>query len=369
MRLISVLLLFSTSTLAVGAQLSWDITQAEFTFGGLTDQSSDTIKFDEQGRAIFLLPVNGEDLDDFSALKLTLDSPFQGKVAVLFWETQQTGAEVSRAELGLAQKQDIEISLANHPHWRGNLTVLGIGLTGAPGYTVGIKTLALQSENWLAPATNRLQSWLERTPWSMRSINYYSGVNNDNVWLSPTPVAAGLWALVVVAAFIFTRLRGRKQVSLILILSLGVWVALDALWLRQLGSRALSTQDKFQGMNNEQALSANWDGELHKFSRQITESIHDQKARIFLLTKAEYSALRTAYFLTPLNTYWARSNQAVPSVEHIHEGDYLVIIPPTVIAYDEARRELIWPDKSRLAVKPMLSVPGSGFLFQALKDD
>ena len=50
--------------------------------------------------------------------------------------------------------------------------------------------------------------------------------------------------------------------------------------------------------------------------------------------------MRSAYYMSPLNTYWHRKGPELPSAEQLTSGDYLLVIAPSAVRYN--------PDKGNL---------------------
>ena len=74
---------------------------------------------------------------------------------------------------------------------------------------------------------------------------------------------------------------------------------------------------------------------MYKFATEVKAAVPAQGARVFVTSTSEYTGLRTAYYLYPLNVYWAWDpvDGGLPLNDQFRPGDYIAVIPPSPNRY------------------------------------
>jgi len=230
--------------------------------------------------------------------------------------------------------------------------LLGIYLLYPVAGADGLKSLYLQ--------------WTSFTPWSQTSVNAYLGTISLKAELLPVPVIACLLGLSLFAYALFLLLlRGKKHFNwrVVATLTIVCWISLDLLWQTRLLLRLHDTHRSFAGMGPVEKLAAAPDKELFTFIERVKQKVDTPNRRFFLSTSDDYFGVRGSYHLYPENVYWKRHAPELPNQRHLRRDDYIVVIPPTEIHFDDRAQALLMPGHDPLPVEPLI-VDNTGVLFR-----
>ncbi|MEQ8262153.1 hypothetical protein [Pseudohaliea sp.] len=232
------------------------------------------------GEAVLVAKLR-EPANHFPFLRWRATGLHPGYMTHLFWRVAERPDELFSTPLQYAGQGANWANLSKHPDWRGTITELGIGVFGDLRETAfTLEAVAL--EPYSAAAARRVvwQEWTNFLPWQQNTIHAYRG-QTPGMLVSPvlligaaTIVGLGISAI---ACLLLGRMKGyagfshnMRWVSLAVI---GVgWLALDALWQHHLTRQGAETRLLFAGLEHEEKLLADWDGDYFAFARKISET-------------------------------------------------------------------------------------------------
>jgi hypothetical protein len=160
------------------------------------------------------------------------------------------------------------------------------------------------------------------------------------------------------------RSRMRPNWRVIPGLFLICWLCLDLVWQGKLLQQLAVTHATFAGKGDAAKLAAGPDGALVQFMSDVKQRVAPE-ARIFVASGDDYRGMRGSYYLYPRNVFWARGGTELPSREYIHEGDFIVMIHPSTLNFDQEKSVIRIGSGESLSVK-LLASGGLGGLFRVL---
>jgi hypothetical protein len=108
------------------------------------------------------------------------------------------------------------------------------------------------------------------------------------------------------------------------------------------------TYRTFSGKNTHEKLTVGPDAALYSFATQLKPLIMSEDTRVFIASTDEYNGLRVAYFLYPMNVYWPEPGRAFPRNQFLKSGDYIVLVAPTALEFDQKKNKLRIPRRAPL---------------------
>ncbi len=314
--------------------------------GGTATFAGDALQvaaLDATGRAVVTGRVSLR-AEDFAMIEITAGGYRAGNPLFLIWRTRERPDRVSSAPLALRESGTTAVNLARHPDWQGELTELGLDIYGEPGGQ-GLRVHSLRLEPPSAFALLRVvaSEWLFAHRWSQRSINFLRGTP-ANSFYSPVAVVAVWVALAALAAWVLLRRRVGSLLPVLVLLGLGGWMALDALWSYRLSGQVAETRSRFAGKSQQERQLADMDGALYRQATRLrSEFLPPSPARVLILSAAtghDYRRLRMQYHLLPHNIY---NYGAYPLIQGLHPGTYILVLGEVdVLEFTAADRRLRW---------------------------
>ena len=210
--------------------------------------------------------------------------------------------------------------------------------------------------------------WTSFAPWSLTSINRYTGIVTSKTGFSPVPIIAillGLSLLAYALLLLVFKTKIRFDWRIVATLTIVCWMTLDLLWQTRLLQRLVDTRQTFAGMEHDDKLTAAPNGRLFQFIKRVKHKADTPNARFFIGTSYEYFAVLGAYHLYPKNAYWKRYGPELPDKRYLHKGDYIVIVRPSTIRFDPRTNILSLPGNTSLPVEQLMEASVGG-LFRVL---
>lgn len=306
-------------------------TSLQWTAGDLPATASATggrVTLDDKGAAALDALLRDIPTAQFRVLSLTLERPAPGlRVSVTWTASDGVG---HRHELVLRPRRSQLIDLGELPGWQGTASTLGLAFNGPPRGSVDVRSITL----WPHTPTTRLRTLIsDRTgfaPWHAGAINTFTGVVKTSP-MYPTLLAAGWLAasLAVLGAIALwrrwppaTACRGAALAFL------ASWLALDLGWQSRLWQQVTETREQFAGKTLPEKLAIGPDAALYAFVTEAASLVTPGDARVFVAAgDDDYSGMRGAYYLYPLNAYWRIGRVELPAPDQLRSGDYVLLLP------------------------------------------
>lgn len=152
----------------------------------------------------------------------------------------------------------------------------------------------------------------------------------------PMPVFAILALLLLAGYALWRKLRrGTLQVNWRVAggLVLVSWMTLDVFWSMRLWQQVPITYGKFAGKTSTEKLLASSNADLVPFILAAKTNIPEPDARVVIASGSDYNGMRSAYYMSPLNTYWHRNGPELPPRAQLTKGDYILLVVPTSVPY------------------------------------
>lgn len=144
----------------------------------------------------------------------------------------------------------------------------------------------------------------------------------------PVPVVALLLfcsLLAYGALRLITPKKRRIDWRITGLIILGCWLALDLPWQYQLLRQAEKTHNQFAHKSSAEKIAVGPDAALVALTNTAKEKIDSPEARVFVASSDIYTGLRSAYYLYPLNVFWAIRGRELPFLTYLRSGDYILM--------------------------------------------
>ncbi len=292
---------------------------------------------DSSGLGVLLWTHPGLEAGDYPLLHLVFRQPPQTDALAVLWKSANAGGSPSHyrlsGELGFERWQ----ALTAAPDWHGKPGEFGLIFRGRPGQSVMLEKVQL-----LPPTTsNRLRliyaDWHAPISWDHTSINRTWGAGSFGALLFPVPLIATFFCLSLLfyGAIVAKRATGRFDWQVVAGLFLFCWLALDVLWQGKFLGQLGETRRLFAGLDAEHKLSVGIDAALVKFATEVKRQVAPDTGRVLVSSDDDYLGMRAAYYLYPLNVYWQRPGKRLPARRYLHAGDYIVLLTPTSLGFEQ----------------------------------
>jgi hypothetical protein len=346
-------------TAAQHPAVKWNATTARVETGtGTRTDRNLRLQLNASGRGIIALPVPRAAASAFTFLHLGFTHAPRDFSILILWRTAQTGAQVHVYELQDNPGTSLWLDTKKLERWSGDITSLGVVVTGRPGAAVTFRDVSLMP----ASLHNLMQSiysdWTAFRPWHHSSINTHKGIGPKSPSFYPVAVAAAFLAMCIMAYVLILFLPGTKTSfdwRVVAAMFLICWLGLDLMWQGKLFRQLALTHETFAGRDSQDKLAAGIDGELVKFMAEVKQKLDATDSRIFVSSSDDYLGMRGAYYLYPFNAYWERHGPELPQNKYVHSGDYIVVVEPADTSFDAVTGKLLSQQGTSLSVEPILS--------------
>ncbi len=292
---------------------------------------------DSSGLGVLLWTQPGLEAGNYPLLHLVFRQLPQTDALAVLWKPANVGGSPSHYRLSGAVGLQRWQALTAAPDWQGKLGEFGLLFRGRPGQSV-----LLESVQLLPPTTgNRLRfihaDWFAPVSWNHASINRNWGAGSFGALIYPVPVIAAFLCLSLVfyGAIVTRRATSRFDWRVVAGLFLFCWLALDVLWQGKFLGQLGETRRLFAGLAAEDKSAAGLDAALVNFATEVKRQVAPHTGRVFVSSDDDYFGMRTAYYLYPLNVYWQRPGKRLPARRYFHAGDYIVLLPPTSLDFEQ----------------------------------
>ena len=307
----------------------------------------------------------GVPAEQFSRVCWRVSGLNDAQVLQIVWMTSVDPETVFARTVTVGERETGQINLRGYPGWRGHIVRIGLTVKGALAEPLSIVQLSLDGRPPELIDTLRevTADWSRAKPWSMRSINFFSGAK-PSARLTPVAEVAVWLGLGALLYGLFCRVSAREFVSGAAILLLAGWFALDVRWQWQLTHRLGDTMERYAGLDQHDRKRAALDGALASVTDQIRRHMPRDPTRLIILSDDPHGYLpgRVCYHLLPHRGYAGLSK--LPQRSQVGIGDYILLLSSLrTVRYDIGRQRLVDAD-SELPVELQLSIPGFGRLFR-----
>lgn len=324
---------------------------------GATPESARRVTLTRNGAAIVDFSHAPFAAADYAYLHLSLREFGSPTRIVLAWKPSAAGAEPSSYTIETTERDSLWIATGELRGWEGTIANMGLFIVGQPEHTVRLDAFSLYRpalEYQLRALYSDLAAFV---PWNRSSMNSHTGVRHVASFY-PAPLFAGL-LLACVAAYLVLCIALRSvrfQWQVIGLIVLGVWIALDMFWQHRLVTQAAETRKTFASKSTPEKLAVGPDAQLYAFIAAARAHITEANARVFSASSDDYTGLRGAYYLYPLNVFWSLEGPEIPKSHFLRSGDYIVFLNPYTAQFDPAAGLLTLP-RRQLRVETLVTRP------------
>jgi hypothetical protein len=325
--------------------------------GGVTENGLN-VTLNGDGVAIVLLSKRGLTLENYDALRVSLETEGEEASVRLFWNVQGGGSQPFMMARRTPSAQANWIGLSGARDWRGYASLLGVAIYGAANQKVILRQIQLFPASWAYQIKGIFREWTSFQPWSRKSINMYAGIDKPEEQLYPAPTFALFMGLSLISWYLlafFFPLGKSSPWRVAAMIGLLCWITLDLFWQYRLLGQLESSYQQFAGKTSEQRLAATADAQLITFLNRVKSSIKQRGgARLFLASADDYRGMRASYHLYPGNVFWRRFGPELPEKEVFQSGDYIVLINPSKVLFRRDTNKLVNPQGEELDARMIL---------------
>ena len=272
-----------------------------------------------------------------------IDIP-EGADVRLLWRNDVAPSRINTAPVAIESGRPLPLLLVGNPAWIGHAKGIALLVSTRLDKPLHLRGAVAKPMGALAILVDRAREWYAFEAWTGESIEKVVG--GADVQDLPLPALVALATSLTIAIwFGWTRLRRVSPAALpgvIVVAFLAAWLVLDARYVFNLARQTADTAARYKGLDWREKHLAAEDGELFEFVEKARAKLPAAPARVFVAAEAHYFRGRAAYYLYPHNVYYDPARDAMPPVERLHSGDYLLIYRRHGAQYDAAARQLRW---------------------------
>lgn len=332
----------------------WQSDQFLMTRGSLTDNAKGpALIADSTGSILVNLPTEELQLQHATMLRLELTGPPPLR-AFIHWLPEAGGTQVMEVEIAPPTAGDTTYDLAATPKWNGAATSLWLQLVTTPNGSIGLRQISLEPASLVGKVSASLHNWRTDPNWRHSDINFLSGTTLLRQPPYPTPFFAGLLGFAVGALWVFWRLRKHRSPfnwKIAGFLVIFIWILSDISLQVRLWNQVKTTWVTYAGKSPEEKLLASRNSLFSTAMAEVREHISAENARVFLSSSGDYQGMVSAYYLSPLNIYWHRKGPDLPSRDSFRPGDYILLVAPSGVKYDQQAGLIRRPGEDDLKVE------------------
>lgn len=345
------LLLVAIAVPSGAADSDWTTKQFTLQQGTIDDDMA--LVADSAGRISFTVPTNGQLLDENPLLSLSLDG-LPPKRAMIYWRTGTKDGKLAQVEVAPPVVGTSTYNLGNVHGWEGAVETLGLTLQTAPYQPLKVRIVALSSPSLIDTFKAYSSNWSEHRGWLASDINFITGTRAFNQPPYPVPYFAGLAAVALILFGLAHLLRRRTRPfnwHFVGCIILCTWIVSDTFWQVRLWQQVSQTWDTFAGKTAGEKLLASSDAALVALARNARQRIPEPDARVFIASSVDAFGMLSAYYMSPLNTYWHRKGPELPTGDVFERGDYILMVRPLQVEYDARAGMVRRPGEAGLKVR------------------
>jgi hypothetical protein len=294
---------------------------------------------------------------DYARVIVDAEPVPRGVEIALIWVRAGEPGRAHDVAIGLdAQRRVRPTMLDRDAEWRGDVTLLALGIKGPMETAWTVRSLRVEPPSLTGTLSDIVGGWTAFERWDGRSINVlFGGADEQRAWLPPLAFAASL-AAAALAAWRARRRGQRVHPALVLLPFVAGWLVVDLRWQWNLVTQARTTVAEFGGRDWAERHAQMEDGDLFRFVQQAVAKLPREPVRIFVNSDYEYFRRRAGYHLYPHNVLsydWGEPSLLKP-------GEYLLLYQMADVRYDAGQRKLLWANGRQLAVTPLIAQRGAG---------
>lgn len=295
--------------------------------GGLTLQAT------EQGQVLIEIASPSVTLSNDQRAYLSFQGAPPQRIYLIWRRTDSS----QLFQHGFATNGDAQqkLALSNVAGWQGNSQTLQVGFLMPPGTRVTLDEIRLATPGPQEVITDALQNWSDFRPWTARDINVLPGTRTFNEGPYPVQVFA-IGTIALLLAYVIFRRRNSTWTGIAIII-LCNWIALDAFWQWRLWQQVNLTRATYAGLEGDEKALVSEDQVIVNLANRARRAINNTDAKVFIASQSDSDAMRAAYYLSPMNTYWHRWGVEIPDSKYLKPGDYILIVKPSAILYNQGQ--------------------------------
>ena len=242
--------------------------------------------------------------------------------------------------LSLAAVRQGRLEMAEDPRWVGEIEVIGFIMQGPIRRDITVRSITLlpRAVGFWDVVARLGRSWMALADWDAGSANFYIGASINERLLTPTAFV-GLWVMCTWLLYLLfcryapavgLRVNGSTALSVLLVLLVAGWSALDLRWQIDLFSRLRSVDSSSQ---MERDASRRWE--------EVRKRVFQQDVRVFIVSteRDSFEVLRTRYNLAGINS--SVGLYRLPNANERRAGDFVLLLGDRQAArFDIASGEL-----------------------------
>jgi hypothetical protein len=330
----------------------WSSSDLRLEVGSLiSEEQYLTLAANPSGQILVSVPVEGLSLDANYIVSLNFSGQPPEQIFIV-WQTDTSDQFYQKGFYSLGSR-DPSIDMKGTEGWSGTAKSLEFGFITQPGIKVKLREARLYQPGLADYLGDVLNNWSELRRWQLFDINMHTGARQSYSGPFPAPFFAAL-CLVFLAIYIMVY-RGSVSWKAVGLIIFCAWLALDSFWHVKLWYRVIETTDRYGDLNVEQkALSSEY-APYAKFAGSVQRIIDRAGARVFVAGSRDYEAMSTAYYLSPINTFWHRNGPELPDAKYLRAGDYIALLRANNVNYQPGIGAIVLIDNSQIKVQKRLS--------------
>ncbi len=302
----------------------------------------------EDRTALQSVVLNGIEADEYRLLRYRFEQfPHTLELSVVFRRADALD-DVHVVSLPWPGDGEAAFDLGTVPEWHGRIVELGFAeyptpqvvppLQGFKPFT--LVEAALVSRSWTGSFAALWTDWLGNWPWSQRSVHAL-GRDTDTPRAQSLVLCLVIWiGLLVVAAALVLRVRGRRLAGVAVVAIVAGWVVLDLQWHAGLRWRHEATRTLFADYAWPEREKHAADTEILEAAGTLRAALRNEPAstHVIVHSSSSFALLRMIYHVLPMNV--AVLAQAMQAGVALPAGTIIVVYDDDTWRYDAARRVL-----------------------------
>lgn len=270
----------------------------------------------------------------------------------VIWRTD-TSQELFQKGFRSFGKNKVSFDMTGVKGWNGKASSLEFGFLVQPGQQVGLLEARVFQPGISDRINEVLDNWLDFKVWWAVDVNLYTGTSEFSVGPYPAQIFAAL-SLAFILLYLALR-RGKSKLQSVALIVFCSWLALDSFWQLRLWRQLTETRAQYAGKTSEEKLASSEDAVFAQFAAAARQRITRPDARVFIAGMHDYQTMVSAYYLSPINSYWHRHGPELPDAKFLQSGDYILLLRASNINYQPALSTIQLDNGKQLKVQEHMS--------------
>ena len=355
--------LFLITVSSISIAETWSAPQFKAEIGNVVSlDSALTLTSNPNGQILVSVPASGLPLRENYRVSFKFAGHPPAQI-FLVWRVESS-QELFQKGFRSTGESELSFDLTDVRGWDGKASSLEFGFLVQPGQKIDLLEIRAFRPGLSEKVRAVFESWLEFKPWRFVDINVHTGTSQFLVGPYPAQVFAVITlSLVFLYCALWRRKSKPQSIALIIFCS---WLILDSFWQLRLWRQVTETRVQYAGKTSEAKVAASEDALFAKFAVDAAARITRPDARVFVAGMQDYQAMVSAYYLSPINTYWHRHGPELPDAKYLKPGDFIFLLRASAINYQPTLSTLQLASGDQLKVKEHVSNP-LGALLEVLE--